>query len=264
MRPLLPRLAVLALLLGIFTGFAPTAMAAAPSNDMFAGAKLVTLGFNETLDTTEATSEGIDGQLLQTCDAPAADASVYYALDGDGSEVLIDTSASNYSTALIVVTGSPGNFTPVNCGASFVSFDSEAGVRYYIMVFDLQEDGGGNGGSLSIAFSESVQPKLTFSVDSRGTLDTSSGSATISGSYTCTAGADFSISVDAKDGKVVGHGDFQNKCDGTLQLWTVVIKPERGTFKGKLKTTSFGSASTPDQGFGYEIQQKVDLKSRRS
>jgi hypothetical protein len=44
----------------------------------------------------------------------------------------------------------------------------------------------------------------------------------------------------------------------------VVVKPERGKFTdGKIKTTSFGVASTIDQGFAYEIKQKVKLSGGR-
>ena len=41
MRSVVNRLAVLALLLSLFGGFAPVALAAAPSNDTRTGAKLV-------------------------------------------------------------------------------------------------------------------------------------------------------------------------------------------------------------------------------
>jgi hypothetical protein len=260
-RKLFTRLALVLVALAAFT--APV-LAAAPSNDAFANAKLVTLGFAETIDTSEATTDADDAQLLGSCAAPATDASVWYALDGDGSSVIIEVFDSNYSAGLIVATGTQGNLQTVNCGPGYVGFTAEAGTRYYVLAFDDQLDGGGNGGTLSIAFSESVAPDLTYSVDEQGTLDASSGSATVAGSYTCTAGAHFLISVAAKRGKVVGHGDFDGECDGTPQRWTVVVEPEGGRFTdGKLQTTSFGRASILDQGVGYEIKQKVDLRSSK-
>jgi hypothetical protein len=146
-----------------------------------------------------------------------------------------------------------------------VSFDAEAGTQYYVLAFDDQSDGGDNGGSLTITFSESRYPDMDFSVDSYGRLDPSSGSATISGSYTCTAGASFEIFVDATQRKgrstVVGFGDFQGECDGTAQRWIAVVEPENGKFSdAKLQTTSFGVASVPDLGVAYEINQKVKLR----
>ena len=74
---LLGRLALVLLALATFTELA---LAAAPSNDTFANAKLVTLGFSETLDTTEATTDAIDAQALESCGAPAVAATVWYAL----------------------------------------------------------------------------------------------------------------------------------------------------------------------------------------
>jgi hypothetical protein len=268
MHTFLARLAIVTLLFGALSTLASTALAAAPSNDVFTGSTLVTLGFSETRDTSEATTDATDAELLQTCDAPAANASVWYALDGTGSRVLVDTSASDYTTGLIVVAGSPGNFTPVTCGASAVAFDTEVGVRYAVLVFDLEGDGS-NGGMLTIAVRESLQPELVFDVDRDGSIDPRCRDATLTGSYTCTAGTDFSIFVNAsqRDGRstVAGSGEFLGRCDGTLQRWSVVVAAEQGMFTtGKLNTTSFGVASTIDQGVGYEITQKVKLRGART
>ena len=268
MRSLIMRLAVLTLLLSIFAGFAPTALAAAPSNDTLANARPVTLGFSETIDTTEATTDDDDRQLLKTCPAPATDASVWYTIVGDGTKVAVDVGDSSYSAGVIVATLSHGKLETVACANGVVSFDAEAGTQYYVLAFDDQSDGGDNGGILTITFSESRYPDIDFSVDSYGKLDPSSGSATIAGSYTCTAGASFEIFVDAsqRQGRstVVGFGDFQGECDGTAQRWTVVVEPESGKFTdAKLETTSFGVASVPDLGTAYEIEPKVKLRGGR-
>jgi hypothetical protein len=47
----------------LLTLHAETASAAPPSNDTFAGATPVTLGFSEELDTSEATTDADDVQL---------------------------------------------------------------------------------------------------------------------------------------------------------------------------------------------------------
>jgi hypothetical protein len=258
MRSITKLLARLALVLVALAAFTAPALAAAPSNDTFAGAKLVTLGFNETLDTSEATTDVIDAQALASCGAPTVAATVWYALEGDGSRVLIDLRGTDFVPGLAVVTGSPGNFTFVTCDAYYTAFDTVAGATYYVMAFSQAD--GGNGGNLHISFTQSVLPKLSFSVDSNGTLDSSSGSATISGSYTCTAGNDFTVFVDAKQGNVTGRGEFEGLCDGATHSWAAVVEPQSGAFKaGKVKTTSFGIASNVDQGLAYEINQKVNL-----
>ena len=265
MRSLIMRLAVFALLLSIFAGFAPSALAAAPSNDTLAGAKLVTLPFSETIDTSEATTDDDDRQLLKSCPAPATDASVWYTIVGDGTKLDVEVTDSTYSAGVIVATLSHGKLETLTCADGVVSFDAQAGTQYYVLAFDDQFDGGGNGGSLTITISLSRYPDIHFSVDSYGKLDPSSGSATIAGSYTCTAGASFEIFVDAtqKQGQstVVGEGEFQGECDGTAQRWTAVVVPESGKFTdAKLDTTSFGVASVPDLGVAYEINQKVKLR----
>jgi hypothetical protein len=248
--------------------FTAPALAAAPSNDMLANTKTVTLGFSETIDTTEATTDDDDRQLLKTCPAPATDASVWYTMVGDGTKVAVDVTTSSYSAGVIVATLSHGKRETVACADGVVSFDAEAGTQYYVLAFDDQSDGGGNGGSLTITFSESRYPDITFSVDSYGKLDPSSGSATIAGSHTCTAGASFEIFVDATQRKgrstVVGSGYFQGECDGTVQRWTAVVEPESGKFTdAKLQTTSFGVASVPDLGVAYQIEQTVKLRGGR-
>jgi hypothetical protein len=264
MRSISKLLARLALVLIALATFTAPAFAAAPSNDTLAGAKLVTLGFSETIDTTEATTDD-DRQLLKSCPAPATDASVWYTIVGDGTKVAVDVGDSSYSAGVIVATRSHGKLETVACADGVVSFDAEAGTQYSVLAFDDQFDGGGNGGTLRITFSESRFPDINFSVDSYGKLDPSSGSATIAGSYTCTVGASFEIFVDAtqRQGRstVVGSGDFQGECDGTAQRWSAVVEPESGKFSdAKLETRSFGVASVPDLGVAYQIEQKVKLR----
>src|SRR5438128_582141 len=75
------------------------AMAAPPSNDTITGATAITsLPFEETLDTTEATTDADDAALNANCGAPATDASVWYSLAvATDTGVAVDVSGSNYS-----------------------------------------------------------------------------------------------------------------------------------------------------------------------
>jgi hypothetical protein len=98
----------------------------------------VTLGFSETLDTTDATTDVDDKQLLDTCGAPATDASVWNAYDGDGTRVAVDVRNSNYPAGVIVATGTQGNLETVECAPGLVCFDAEVRTRYYVLVFDDQ------------------------------------------------------------------------------------------------------------------------------
>ena len=90
--------------------FATPVLAAPPSNDDFAGRTVIAgLPYNETLDTSEATSEASDAELNTVCGAPALDASVWYEFTPAADvNVLVDVSASDYSAGVFVATSSPG------------------------------------------------------------------------------------------------------------------------------------------------------------
>src|SRR6266568_485749 len=102
MKTIIKLLAALALLLSTLAVSAPTALAAPPLNDTFAKATAAAIGFSETLDTTEATTDSDDAQLNASCGAPATDASVWYVLQGSDQGVVVDVSQSNYSAGVLV------------------------------------------------------------------------------------------------------------------------------------------------------------------
>src|SRR6266508_6987922 len=120
---------------------AAPAAAAPPSNDTFGGATVVSLGFSETLNTTEATTDADDAQLNASCGAPATDASVWYVLTPVADvQVVIDVSQSDYSAGVLVGVGSQGNLSTVTCGPGAVSFFAAAGTTYYVLAIDDQND----------------------------------------------------------------------------------------------------------------------------
>src|SRR5829696_2832942 len=82
MNTLFKYFVVLALAFGALGMSTSTALAAPPANDTFPNATTATIGFSESLDTTEATTDADDAQLNESCGAPATDASVWYALEG--------------------------------------------------------------------------------------------------------------------------------------------------------------------------------------
>jgi hypothetical protein len=255
---------------------AKEARAVAPTNDLFPNAVVVPgLPFSDVVDTTEATTDADDVQLNDPffCGAPATDASVWYAFTVDSdSDILIDVSGSNYSAGILVGTGTQGNLSIVACGPGVVLFPATAGTTYYVLAIDDQLDGGGNGGTLSINISVFVPPPpptLEFTVDRFGQFNSKSGTATISGTYTCTDGDYFSVDGSASQsvGRIatiigfLGYSAF-GTCDGTPQTWSAEVFPQSGKFKGGKAlaltfaiTCGFECASTD----GY-IQHTVQLK----
>lgn len=257
---------VLALVI-TFTAARP-ALAAPPANDTFTGATLVTIGFSEALDTTEATTDADDAQLNTSCGAPATDASVWYAIDGTDTGIVVDVSQSNYFAGVAVGVGSQGNLDLVTCGPDAVAFFAAAGTTYYVLAFDDQFDGGGNGGNLSISFNEiPPPPTVDITVNRFGTFNSKTGVATISGTYTCTDGDFIDVFVDARQNvgrfAILGQGGFFDlgTCDGTSHTWSAEVFPQNGKFKGgKALTVTFAlSCGLFECGSGF-VEQTVQLR----
>jgi hypothetical protein len=116
MNTLIKVLTVVALALSALGIFTPNVLAAQPLNNTFPNATPAATGFNEVLDTTQATTDSDDAQLNASCGAPATDASVWYVLQGTDQGVVIDVSQSNYSAGVLVGTGTQGNLQTVACG----------------------------------------------------------------------------------------------------------------------------------------------------
>ena len=255
---------VLALTL-TFGGVAP-ALAAPPANDTFGGATLAAAGFSEVLNTSEATTDADDAQLNTNCGAPATDASVWYAFAGNDAGVIIDVSSSDYSAGVAVGVGTQGNLQIVTCGPGAVAFFAGAGETYYVLAFDDQFDGAGNGGNLSISFNNvPPPPTIDFTVNSYGKFNSKTGTATISGTFTCSNGDFIDLFGDASQrvgrGSVLGSFEFFEfgTCDGNSHNWSAEVFPINGKFAGGKALTitiSFScGAFECSQGFAEQIVQ---------
>jgi len=269
MRGTLRRLGVASVALVAVGALAPAALAAAPpANDTFSGATAATIGFSQVLDTTAATTDADDAQLNASCGAPATDASVWYAFTASDVGVIVDVSSSDYSAGVLVGTGTEGNLQTVTCGPSTVSFFAASGTTYYVLAIDDQGDGGGNGGSLHINFMAAPPPPtVDLTVNRTGTVNTRTGVATISGTFTC-SNADFiDIFVNASQnvGRFTIRGSGESfvggLCDGTAHPWSADVSGDNGKFAGgKSMTVSDGFACGPLECFDSFVQQVVMLR----
>jgi len=217
------------------------AFAGAPGNDTFAGATPVTaVPFSDTVDTTEATTDADDDEMNpEFCGAPATDASVWYSFTAASDGFIgVDVSESSYSAGVLVSTGSPGSFAFVTCGPGAVAFPVVTGETYAILAIDDQLDGGGNGGTLHINIAEvPPPPELDITVDKFGTFNSRTGTATISGTATCTGEAEFAeIFADVRQNvgrfTIRGFGFSELECDGVTRPFSLEIFPENGKFAG--------------------------------
>jgi len=250
--------------------YAPAVLAAAPGNDVFSGATAVaSLPFSDSVDTTQATTDADDAQLNTNCGAPATDASVWYAVQGTDQTVVVDVSQSDYSAGVLVGVGSQGNLQLVTCGPGAVAFFAAAGTTYYVLAIDDQLNGDGlNGGTLNISIDQIVSPTIdSFTVNRYGKVNTRTGVATISGTYTCSHADFIDVFVDARQpvGRfaILGSGEFLDfsTCDGTSHTWAAQVFPQNGKFAGgKTMTLNFATSCGPlECAFGF-AEQKVQLR----
>jgi hypothetical protein len=267
------RLSVLVglLLVGSLAGAAPV-LAAAPANDTLPGAIDIDVGFSDTYSTLEATTDADDLDIAAGCfGVPALDASVWYTITSDvDMGIVVDVSESTYSAGVIIASGSSGNWTVEACGPGASAWSAVAGVEYTFLVFDDQEDGTpADGGTLVINVAEAPPPpELSLTVNPRGTFDSHTGGAVISGTVTCTGEAEFSfidVSVRQKVGRLFidGFGFIEGfACDGTTQAWSADIFPNSGIFKGgRAITVTFAVACGTFQcGEGF-VESIVQLSS---
>jgi hypothetical protein len=271
MRSILRRPSVATMALIACVATPAVVLAAAPSNDTFAGATVAGVSFEEVLDTTEATTDADDVQLNESCGAPATDASVWYSLEGTGAGVLVDVSGSDYTAGVLVGVGSQGNLQTVACGPGGTAFFAEAGTRYYVLAIDDQGDGSGNGGNLSISFGElPPPPTVDFNVDPTGRVDTRTGVATVTGTFSCENSDFIEIDVEARQNvgrfTVHGFGGFFEfgTCDGTTHTWSADIYPDNGKFAGgKTLTANFSFGCGLFECNGTYVEQTVMLRGGR-
>ena len=270
MKTVLKLFTVFALALSALGVSTSTVLAAPPANDTFPNATLVTVGFGELLDTTEATTDADDAQLNASCGETATDASVWYAIEGTDTEIVIDVSQADYPASVLVGVGTQGNLFTVTCGLGALAFFAAAGTTYYVLAIDNQLDGGGNGGNLSISFNEipppPPPPTLEISVNRDGTFNSKTGTATISGTYTCTNG-DIFVFIEARQtvGRflIFGFGGFFDfgTCDGEPHPWSAEIVPDNGVFRGgKLLTVTFAESCGPFACASRFVEQSVQLR----
>jgi hypothetical protein len=228
---------VLTLVLG--ASMAARASAAPPDNDTFAGARTITsLPFADTLDTSEATTDQADTAAAAACGASTSAAqarrSVWYAIRPDHDEdVQFDSAGTAYRVGFAVVSGTPAGFTRVACGLIRASATLHAGTTYYVDAVDF--DGTGDG-QLHLSVREVPPPRISVTLDSSGTFDPHSGSATVGGTSTC-ANADIhevfaSAEQPAAAPRVSASGLTVVPCDGSPHRWTISLTSGAGRFAG--------------------------------
>ncbi|MDQ1466756.1 MAG: hypothetical protein QOH10_1171, partial [Actinomycetota bacterium] len=130
--------------LGTGTFVGPASAAAAPANDLIGGAVSVALPYTQTLDVTGATTDADDAQVNSSCGAPVTNNSVWYTFTAGPSDsvLVVDTTGSDFSSGVIIATGTPGSLVTQACSPISSGVKTTSGTTYYILAFDDTDSGG--------------------------------------------------------------------------------------------------------------------------
>jgi hypothetical protein len=222
-------LAVLAGVAAALTLGTQPALAAPPPNDDFDNAIVIAaLPFQDTQDTTEATTAADDPDCAGRAHTvwyrftPAADATI-----------VAHTAGSNYDTTLSAYTGTRGSLTQIACNddaiglQSRIQFDVAAGTTYHLMADSFDESPGGN---LVLTVQE-LPPPMALSVDLAPTGSVNRrGVATLHGTLTCSRPGSIDLTVGLRQQTSIGFAGATIDCDGTEQ-WRLRVIGETGGFR---------------------------------
>jgi hypothetical protein len=235
----------------------PTAFAAAPTNDDFNTAVVIsTLPFSTTLSTIEATTAADDP------DCAGTGPTVWYRFTPTTNiRITANTFGSNYDTTLSVYTGTRGTLNQIACNDDFnsvqsqVTFDARAGVTYSFMVGAFASGPGGNL-VFSVAEAPPLPPPLTIDVtiDRIDSVDRRTGVATIHGTVTCSREAAIQLSGDLREkvariNVIHGFAFSGTQCVGRTP-WSLTVPSDNPNLiftTGPASASVFASAFDPDR-----------------
>ena len=253
-----PLLALGAVLLGCaaLLPSAPTASAAPPSNDDISGATVLgPVPFHLEQDTTEATTSAEEAAFNAFCGAPAFEHAVWFTATAIAdNNVVADVTASDYTAGILVLSGEPGNLTPLTCQPGIVSGPVTAGETIYLVVFGDGVSEATSGHLVLDTYLAPAGPSIDVTIDPRGTVD-KTGVVHVSGTVSCTTDApegilfDVSGTLQQRVGRGFIDGFFGSEqltpCDGVTRPWTADAFAEAGKFAG-------GKAATATFAFGCD------------
>jgi hypothetical protein len=216
---------------------------AAPANDDFGNAVVITaLPFNHSVNTSEATAAA-DDPIVEVCNL--GDHTVWYRFTPTGNlRINVNTVASRPDQGISVFTGTRGNLTRVGCSDyGGVTFEAIAGKTYFFMIGTPAGQPGGN-----LVLNVDVGMEVGVTIDPVGTVNPSTGVATISGTVTCSRSAFFELGgavqqgeASASQGSLFAAGD----CDDVTP-WEGEVAAENGRFEPGQAEVSVSAWFTAD------------------
>jgi hypothetical protein len=167
---------------------------AVPANDDFDDAIAITsLPYGDTLDISEATTDADDPLHDETCGFQPIDGqTVWYRFTPSADMRIVASTVRTigFDPPISVYTGTRGALTCAVSGVlpSVATFDAVAGTTYYLVAGASEFD---PGGTLRLYVDRSLEVGVT--IDPVGTIDPSTGVATISGTVSCSRGSFFEL-----------------------------------------------------------------------
>ena len=210
------------------------AWAAAPTNDDFANATVVTVSpFTDgPVSTVEATTQATDPV---ACAGAAHSVWYRYTADHTGS-MSFDTFGSSFDTALSAYTGTEGALSLVACNddaanglQSQITFDITAGTTYAIMAVGCCTTGGASG-DLVVNAQVSAGP-FTFDVSfSSGSVDLKTHAATVNGGVVCNEPGVVNVAGELQQRGALGSFSAEVACSPNRTTFTAAVSSSVGSF----------------------------------
>jgi hypothetical protein len=211
-------------------------LAAAASNDDFDNATVVSaLPFTDTVNTADATTAGDDP------DCVGNGPTVWYRFTpSENTRININTFGSDYDTSISAYTGSRGNLNQLACNddaggstQSSLTLDLVGGETVFFMAGAFASGPGGN----LVVNIDLAPPPLEFglTIDPVGSVDASTGVATIGGTVTCSRQAFVSLDGQLLDriGRIRVEAFFFAfvECDG-ITRWEAEVAAQNAFLVG--------------------------------
>ena len=203
-----------------------------PANDDFDDAVVISaLPFTDRVSTSDARTSRDDPLNDETCGFGSIGGhTVWYQFTpSENIRVNASTAGSDFYPNIFVYTGTRGNLTRVGCNflPSSMTFEALAGETYFLLAGSSGSEPGGN---LVFTVDRSIEVGVT--IDPVGSVDPSTGIATITGTVTCSRSAFFELggaaqqrTVQASQGSLFASGG----CDGVTH-WQGEVQAENGRF----------------------------------
>jgi hypothetical protein len=221
---------------------------APPPNDDFDDAIIITaLPFRHTVNTADATTDRDDPLNDETCGFGSIGGhTVWYQFTPTESvRINASTVGSNYDPNVFVYTGTRGDLTRIACNflPRSMTFEALAGETYFLLAGSSGDEPGGN-----LVFNVDTSLEVGVTIDSEGTVNPSTGVATISGTVTCSRSAFFELGGSVQQQKASdaqGSLFASSNCDGVTR-WEAEVVPDNGRFVPGTVKVSAGALFTAD------------------